>query len=509
MARPLAYPRPLEMCYETGILSQQIMGKAEQEKRSAHLVLGAGGVRVMSSVGALVKLEEAGVEWKSISACSAGSVLGALLAAGITAKNLETIILEEDMTQLAGSPLRFGEIRRFLQPPFARYESSGIPEFFTRMVRKYKRFADRSIADLALKDLAIPFSTTGIDINAAELLIYSSDGENKEMCISDVLKLAVSVPGLYPPGTDEQGRQVVDAALATQMPVWLAPDDDLPIFVIAPCGSDSYKEPTSFADFLNTIISTGIICRDQYMISQIPRVRLIEPMCESIHFDSFQEAEKKKEWLIDRGRAAIESAISRQPSGSDIFDISYHPSRWAVRSNISGENKNKSSLELVSQKMSRAMRPKSLRQIFLSYAHKDGEWRERLVRILDPYGLAIWTDENIDPGEQWDLEIKKGLRATRIAILFLSDDFLKSDYIQNKELAHFFDPKNQEIRKLPVLIKECNWRDIPAIANLQLVNSERPLTSYTDSGELDNEINRICMAVQKSLNELENNLCRR
>jgi len=483
------------------------MGDAMKKIGPAHLVLGAGGVRVISSVGALVGLEDAGAEWQSISACSAGSVLGALLAAGINAKLLEEIILTEDMTQLSGSPYRFGMIRQILQPPFARFASSGIPEFFTRMIQKYKPSQSLSIADMKLKDLEIPFQTTGIDVNRAELLVYSSDGKNKEMRISEVLKLAVSAPGLYPPGKDEQGRQVVDAAIATQMPVWLAPDDDLPIFVIAPSGDDSNKEPpTSFGDFLRTIISTGIICRDQYMISQIPRVRLIEPVCGSIRVDSFKEAEKRKDWLIEQGRAALQNAHKEQGEldESDLLNIGNRPSRWAVRSDGIGET----TLELVSRKMSRAMLPKSLRQIFLSYSHKDGEWREHLIQMLDPYGLTIWTDTEISPGKQWELEIKKGLRATRIAILLLSDDFLKSEYIQNKELAHFFDPKNQEIRKLPILIKECNWRDVPAIAELQLVNSERPLTSYTDKGELDNEIKKVCMAIQKALYDLENNLSR-
>lgn len=42
------------------------MPSEDVKPRPAHLVLGAGGVRVISSVGVLVKLEELGVQWKSI-----------------------------------------------------------------------------------------------------------------------------------------------------------------------------------------------------------------------------------------------------------------------------------------------------------------------------------------------------------------------------------------------------------------------------------------------------------
>jgi predicted acylesterase/phospholipase RssA len=129
------------------------MGDARKKIGPAHLVLGAGGVRVISSVGALVDLEDAGVEWQSISACSAGTVLGALLAAGIEAKLLEKIIRTEDMTQLAGFPYQFGRIRQILLPPFARFASSGIPEFFLRMIHKYKQTQSQSSVDMKLEDL--------------------------------------------------------------------------------------------------------------------------------------------------------------------------------------------------------------------------------------------------------------------------------------------------------------------------------------------------------------------
>ena len=49
------------------------------EPTRVHLVLSSGGMRCFSYVGAVRALEERGVEFASVSACSAGSFTGALI----------------------------------------------------------------------------------------------------------------------------------------------------------------------------------------------------------------------------------------------------------------------------------------------------------------------------------------------------------------------------------------------------------------------------------------------
>jgi len=489
------------------ILQDAMTSNTEAPVRSAHLVLGAGGVRVISSVGVLIELEKAGVRWKSISACSAGSVLGALLAAGISAKQLMELVMAEDMRSLAGFPYAFGWLLRYLKIPFARYKLSGIPAFFTRSIRQFRNIDE----ELRLEDLVIPFATAGIDVNAAELLVYSSHGENNQMTVSEVLKIAVSVPGLYPPLLTH-GRRLVDAAIATHMPVWLAPDDDLPIFVIAPSDSDQIHNPMNFGEFLSTIISSGVLCRDQYLVSQIPRVRLIEPQCGFIRFDDFKQAEIQKDWLIDKGRMAVTNALARLPKGCDVFDISNNPTRWRVRSDDMENSDYQSSLQLVSRKMAKAMLPTSIRQVFISYAHEDQNWCKRLRLMLDPYGLAVWADGEIRPGEHWLAEIKQALRAAKVAILLLSPDFLDSDFIQKEELSHFFDPENRDIRKVPVVVRCCKWESLKlgglgnnTLADLQVLNAERPLNDIVEKDEQTRVLQQICEAVRIALDDVEAN----
>jgi NTE family protein len=62
----------------------------------ADLVLEGGGVKGIALVGAISVLEERGYEFKRIAGTSAGSVVGALVAAGIKAGELERIMREVD-----------------------------------------------------------------------------------------------------------------------------------------------------------------------------------------------------------------------------------------------------------------------------------------------------------------------------------------------------------------------------------------------------------------------------
>ena len=99
-------------------------------RRQAHLVLSSGGVRATSYVGAVRFLEEEGFEWATISACSSGTLIGALLATGMSARDLERKVLETDLRGLSGPRPVLGFLTRWFSWPFARYSRSGVPRFF-------------------------------------------------------------------------------------------------------------------------------------------------------------------------------------------------------------------------------------------------------------------------------------------------------------------------------------------------------------------------------------------
>jgi NTE family protein len=64
------------------------------------LVLSGGGAKGMAHVGVIKVLEEAGIRPAVITGTSMGAIVGALYAAGYTARELETIVQGQDWNRL-------------------------------------------------------------------------------------------------------------------------------------------------------------------------------------------------------------------------------------------------------------------------------------------------------------------------------------------------------------------------------------------------------------------------
>lgn len=396
----------------------------------AHLVLGAGGVRTLAYVGAIEKLEEANIEFLSISACSAGSLVGAALATGSSMRAVKQKVRELDLNLLISKP-RLPQPFLFLTGlkwPFAKYAKSGIVAFMANLIGEGK----------TLGELEIEFAMPAIDIASKRLLVYSKT-DHPEMKVEEAVKIAMGVPMLFSPHCiAEEGSIILDAAIATECPVWMVGrfDDEHPIIALRCTTKRSTAPPRTIGAFMESLIAASATCEDQYLMSQMDRLHEIAIDVSDYAFDDIQKAQRQKNDLFIRGGWAAEDFLQRWRTGRSM-DLKLK----------SETNQNKIALRTAStmkggfysNRLSRGYRKK----IFISYSHNDREWMKTIQTALEPYvGVHVWDDNRIAHGSRWDDDIQEALEQTRIALLMISDDFLQSDYIQTKELPYILNKRN-------------------------------------------------------------------
>ena len=112
--------------------------------------------------------------------------------------------------------------------------------------------------------------------------------------------------------------------------------------------------------------------------------------------------------------------------------------------------------------------------VFISYAHEDRAWCERL---LDQLGwlrhsgqLAVFDDQQIKPGEQWDDRIRGELAGAAIVVPLISPSFVGSRYCSLDELVGALQTGK---RLVPVLVDHVDLEALPITAIQCLPKDER------------------------------------
>ncbi len=128
------------------------------------------------------------------------------------------------------------------------------------------------------------------------------------------------------------------------------------------------------------------------------------------------------------------------------------------------------------------------RTLFISYSHKDSKWLEELSKFLkglEKQDIALWDDRQIKASALWREEINKALAEAKAALLLISQDFLDSDFITQKELPFLLKKAEEEGLKIfwipvrPSTVKHSPIADFqaavdnPSIAIAKLRKTER------------------------------------
>ncbi len=97
-------------------------------------------------------------------------------------------------------------------------------------------------------------------------------------------------------------------------------------------------------------------------------------------------------------------------------------------------------------------------QIFISYSHKDQKALKQLQRFTQSLErdshIKCWADTNLQGGDDWLAEINQAMDIASAAILFISQDFLASEFIWKPafrlKLSLYFHRKCPNVQKAQV-----------------------------------------------------------
>jgi tetratricopeptide (TPR) repeat protein len=144
--------------------------------------------------------------------------------------------------------------------------------------------------------------------------------------------------------------------------------------------------------------------------------------------------------------------------------------------------------------------------VFLSYSHKDEIWKDRLVahlNVLEREGLLqTWNDGQIRAGADWLPEIQGAMQRARVAVLLLSADFLRSDFIRGREVPELLARRNGGgLHVVPVIVRDCVWEEVQCLSGLQARPRDRkPLNKFTVANR-ETEIKKIALEILNLLRE--------
>ncbi|WP_343729167.1 patatin-like phospholipase family protein [Duganella sp.] len=164
------------------------------------LALGGGAARGFAHIGVIKALEAQGIYPDIVVGTSAGSVVGALYAAGNTGFQLQKLAMEMDEAQISDWAL----------PLFRK--STGVLKG-----EALQAYVNKAVGNQPMEKLKIPFGAVAADLKDGKPILFQRG--NTGMAV----RASSAVPGVFQPVTIN-GHTYVDGGLVAPVPVRFARD---------------------------------------------------------------------------------------------------------------------------------------------------------------------------------------------------------------------------------------------------------------------------------------------
>ncbi|MEE6163752.1 MULTISPECIES: patatin-like phospholipase family protein [unclassified Mycolicibacterium] len=320
---------------------------ARRQPLRADLVLSGGGVKGIGLVGAAVALKDAGYELQRISGTSAGSLVGAVVAAAtqgdqLTSEQLRELALSVPYRKFRDS----GPIERIpiLGPAWGLLRETGIyrGDFAHDWMRtELKNLGVSTFGDMAIDDGQLPperryrLVVTVTDLTSGQLVrlpwdyrrLYGLDPD--EQLVADAVRASMAIPFLFQPVTLEgvggERYTLVDGGVLSNFPIdsfdridgkvprWPTFGATVIPYLPAPTIEQLIPglAPLHGPPLLESLITTMLIGHDQTYLNQPwVKVRAIQVDSTATGVLDFDITRDEAEVLYDNGYQAATDFLS-------------------------------------------------------------------------------------------------------------------------------------------------------------------------------------------------------
>ena len=252
------------------LISAFCLNLSASEKPKIALVMSGGGAKGFAHIGMLKVIDELGIEVDYIIGTSMGAIIGGMYASGMSASEIEEIVIKLDWNSILIDRIPRDELftgqKRWL--PTANYNLALNDRYRPILPRGiingnnihlqlfYETWHVSHIDDFS--EFRIPFKAIATDLETGELVLYDSGS------IADIMRASSSIPSVFVP-FELDDRILIDGGISQNLPADIARELGCDIVIGFRTNTDMFDKEnlTSVISIMNQTLNIGMLYRQK------------------------------------------------------------------------------------------------------------------------------------------------------------------------------------------------------------------------------------------------------